>query len=255
MPKVAAKPHQLNCDQQGAGSHSILIPLPGRGSRLLRAFQVAEYSEHFTCISTRPPGTGESDQAANPYARPSDRRGRCRGVQCRPGGIAEGSCGWSVSRCRGRPVAGWKYPDKVESLSAAQLVDKSDALPEVSSSELADAAKAVGVPEMIVQAIFPGASHRSTAERPTTSSSRCRRSSAAGRRSQCRTHPTGRVPFLLHDVEGTQLGDFGANPGSHSDAAIQRDVGAVRGSTDERHPRFRASHLEGCARGNLRERG
>ena len=50
MPKVKANNITLNYEQQGTGEPLILIPYL-TADHACYAFQVAEYSKHFTCIS------------------------------------------------------------------------------------------------------------------------------------------------------------------------------------------------------------
>jgi len=50
-------------EQQGAGEPLILIPFLS-ADNACHAFQVAEYSKHFTCVSTDPRDAGESDKPA-----------------------------------------------------------------------------------------------------------------------------------------------------------------------------------------------
>ena len=51
MPKVRANNITMNYDQKGTGEPLILIPYLA-ADYACYAFQVAEYSKHFTCIST-----------------------------------------------------------------------------------------------------------------------------------------------------------------------------------------------------------
>jgi 3-oxoadipate enol-lactonase len=60
MPKVKAGNLTLHYEQQGTGDPLILIPFL-TADNACYAFQVAEYSKHFTCISVDLRGTGESD--------------------------------------------------------------------------------------------------------------------------------------------------------------------------------------------------
>jgi hypothetical protein len=50
MPKVKANKITINYDQQGTGEPLILIPYLA-ADYACYAFQVAEYSKHFTCLS------------------------------------------------------------------------------------------------------------------------------------------------------------------------------------------------------------
>ena len=50
MPKVKANGITINYEQTGVGEPLILIPYLGADNACY-AFQVADYAEHFTCIS------------------------------------------------------------------------------------------------------------------------------------------------------------------------------------------------------------
>src|SRR5215470_7060418 len=66
MPRVKAGNLTLNYAQQGTGDPLILIPYLA-ADHACYAFQVAEYSKYFTCISVDLRGTGESDAPTTPY--------------------------------------------------------------------------------------------------------------------------------------------------------------------------------------------
>ncbi|MDO9197501.1 alpha/beta fold hydrolase [Rhodoferax sp.] len=61
MPKVQAGSITMNYEQQGSGEPLILIPYLAADNACY-AFQVADYSKYFTCISVDLRGTGESDK-------------------------------------------------------------------------------------------------------------------------------------------------------------------------------------------------
>src|SRR5579862_9189443 len=67
MPKVKANGITLNYDEQGAGEPLILIPYLA-ADHACYAFQVTEYSKHFTCISLDLRGTGESENPGGEYS-------------------------------------------------------------------------------------------------------------------------------------------------------------------------------------------
>ena len=67
MPKVRAGNIAMNYDQQGSGEPLVLIPYLA-ADYACYAFQVADYSKHFTCISVDLRGTGESDKPAGVYS-------------------------------------------------------------------------------------------------------------------------------------------------------------------------------------------
>jgi len=67
MPKVRVGNITLNYDQQGSGEPLVLIPYLAADCACY-AFQVADYSKQFTCISIDLRGTGLSDKPAGVYS-------------------------------------------------------------------------------------------------------------------------------------------------------------------------------------------
>jgi pimeloyl-ACP methyl ester carboxylesterase len=67
MPKVQAGSITMNYEQQGSGDPLILIPYLA-ADHACYAFQVPDYSKHFTCVSVDPRGTGESGRPGGPYS-------------------------------------------------------------------------------------------------------------------------------------------------------------------------------------------
>jgi pimeloyl-ACP methyl ester carboxylesterase len=67
MPKVKANNININYEQQGSGDPLIMIPFL-TADHACYAFQVAEYSKHFTCISLDLRGTGETDKPEGAYS-------------------------------------------------------------------------------------------------------------------------------------------------------------------------------------------
>jgi pimeloyl-ACP methyl ester carboxylesterase len=67
MPKVKVNDITINYETQGSGEPLILIPYLAADNACY-AFQVAEYSKHFTCISLDPRGAGESDKPDGIYS-------------------------------------------------------------------------------------------------------------------------------------------------------------------------------------------
>jgi pimeloyl-ACP methyl ester carboxylesterase len=152
MPKVTANHITINYEQQGAGEPLILIPYLA-ADQACYAFQVADYSKHFTCISLDLRGTGESDKPQTPYTTEVLADDVAAFMQT--AGIAKAHvAGLSLGGVIGVWLAA-KYPDKVESLSLHSGWAKSDAFIKTVVEGFQIVAKAVGVPEMIVRAIFP----------------------------------------------------------------------------------------------------
>ena len=67
MPKVKVNDINMNYEKQGTGEPLVLIPFLS-GDNACYAFQVPEYSKHFTCISVDPRGAGETDKPAGTYS-------------------------------------------------------------------------------------------------------------------------------------------------------------------------------------------
>jgi pimeloyl-ACP methyl ester carboxylesterase len=70
MPKVRVNDIMMNYEQQGTGEPLILIPYLAADNACY-AFQLGEYSKHFTCISIDPRGIGETDKPESGYSTES----------------------------------------------------------------------------------------------------------------------------------------------------------------------------------------
>ena len=152
MPKVTANNITMNYDQQGTGEPVILIPYLAADNACY-AFQVAEYAKQFTCISVDLRGTGESDKPHGAYTTELLADDVAAFMQA--AGIARAHvAGLSLGAAVGMWLAA-KHPDKVQSLSLHSGWPKSDAFQRTIVESWQIVAKAVGVPEMIIRAIFP----------------------------------------------------------------------------------------------------
>ena len=152
MPKATAGDITLNYDQQGTGEPLILIPYLA-ADHACYAFQVAEYAKHFTCISLDLRGTGESDKPKGAYT--TERLADDVAAFMEARGIAKAHvAGLSLGGAVGMWVAA-KYPDKVQSLSVHSSWARSDAFQRTVVESWQIMAKYVGVPDLIVRAIFP----------------------------------------------------------------------------------------------------
>ena len=153
MPKIRAGNITMNYDQQGSGEPLVLIPYLAADCACY-AFQVADYSKHFTCISVDLRGTGESDKPAGVYSTEmfaDDVAALMQAV-----GIPNAHIyGLSLGAATGIWLAA-KYPDRVKSLSLHSAWPKSDAYIKTVVQGWQVMAKAVNsVPEMVIQGIFP----------------------------------------------------------------------------------------------------
>jgi pimeloyl-ACP methyl ester carboxylesterase len=153
MPKIKANNITMNYDQQGAGEPLILIPYL-TADHACYAFQVAEYSKHFTCISVDLRGTGETDKPEGVYS--TELLADDVAAFMRALGIPKAHVsGLSLGAAIGMWLAA-KYPDTVASLSLHSGWPKTDPFLKTVVEGLQVAAKALqSVPEMVVLALFP----------------------------------------------------------------------------------------------------
>lgn len=153
MPKVKVNNITLNYDQQGSGEPLILIPYL-TADHACYAFQVAEYSKHFTCISLDLRGTGESDKTESSYTTEvlaDDVAGFMQALRIPRAHIF----GLSLGAAVGMWLAA-KYPETVQSLSLHSGWPKTDAYLKSVIESFQVIAKAMGnVPEMVILALFP----------------------------------------------------------------------------------------------------
>jgi len=153
MPRVKANNITINYDQQGSGEPLILIPYLG-ADHACYAFQVAEYSKHFTCISLDLRGTGESTVTEGAYTTETladDVAAFMRAV-----GVAKAHItGLSLGGAIGLWLAA-KNPQMVTSLSLHSAWPKTDAYLRTVAESFQVVAKALGdVHEMVIRAMFP----------------------------------------------------------------------------------------------------
>lgn len=153
MPKVQANGITLNYDQQGSGEPLILIPYLSADNACY-AFQVPEYSKHFTCISVDLRGAGESDKPDGEYS-----------TELYADDIAALIDAIGIQRAHvmglslGAGIGLWlsaKYPDKVKTLSLHSGWHKTDPYIRTVLEDWKVAARAIGsVPEMVIGTMFP----------------------------------------------------------------------------------------------------
>lgn len=152
MPTVTVNDLTVNYDQQGTGEPLVLIPYLA-ADHACYAFQVADYARHFTCISLDLRGTGASSKPQDAYTTEvlaDDVAAFMHAVGITRAHVA----GLSLGAAVGMWVAA-KYPEKVQSLSLHSSWAKSDPFQSTVVDSWQLLAKAVGVQEMIVHAIFP----------------------------------------------------------------------------------------------------
>src|SRR5689334_12391981 len=153
MPKIKANDIIMNYAQEGTGEPLILIPYLA-ADHACYAFQVAEYSKHFTCISIDLRGTGESDKPEGVYSTELLADDVAAFMQAL--GIAKAHvAGLSLGAATGMWLAA-KYPDKVKSLSLHSAWTKTDPFIKTVVEGWQVTAKALAsVPEMVIMGIFP----------------------------------------------------------------------------------------------------
>jgi 3-oxoadipate enol-lactonase len=153
MPKVKANGISINYEQQGSGEPLILIPYLA-ADHACYAFQVAEYSKHFTCISLDLRGTGESDKTEGSYS--TEDLADDVAAFMRALGISKAHIsGLSLGAAIGLWLAG-KYPDLVASLSLHSGWHKTDPFLKAVAQNFQALAKGMGsLPEMVVVGLFP----------------------------------------------------------------------------------------------------
>lgn len=153
MPKVKVNDLNVNYEQVGSGEPLVLIPFL-TADNTCYAFQVAEYSKHFTCITLDPRGTGETDKPAGKqttemYA--DDVAGFMDALGIRRAHVM----GLSLGAGTGLWLAA-KYPDKVKSLSVHSGWTKTDLFLKTVIQSWQVMAKELGnVTELVIGGIFP----------------------------------------------------------------------------------------------------
>ena len=152
MPKVKAK-FTINYDQQGAGEPLILLPFLA-ADHACYAFQVAELSKRFTCISVDLRGTGESENPKVSYSTETladDVADFMEVMQIEKAHLF----GLSLGAAVGMWVAA-KYPQKVRSLSLHGAWTKTDPFVRTVVEGWQVTAQALAnVAEMVILGIFP----------------------------------------------------------------------------------------------------
>ena len=217
MPQASANNITMNYDQQGTGEPLILIPYLA-ADHACYAFQVPEYARHFTCISVDLRGTGESDKPQGTYTTEQLADDVAAFMQATGIGKAHVS-GLSLGGAI-RPVAGCEIPGQSRVLVAAQQLGQKRRLPTHGRRKLAGLGEGCRRPrDDRFERFSRGASRRSCMPNGQTTSTRWRRSSAAGRRSQCRTSSNSRMLFSLTTWKHTS-GELPRRRRSRSGATI-----------------------------------
>ena len=153
MPKIRAGNVTLNYEQQGSGQPLILIPYLA-ADHACYAFQVAAYSQHFTCICLDLRGTGESDKPAGAYTTQTladDVAALMEAIGVQSAHIS----GLSLGAAVGLWLAA-KYPQRVKSLSLHSAWHRTDAYIQTVLQSWQVLARALNnMHDTIVQGILP----------------------------------------------------------------------------------------------------
>jgi 3-oxoadipate enol-lactonase len=153
MPEAQAGSVKLNYEQQGSGEPLLLIPYLA-ADHACYAFQVPDYSKHFSCISVDLRGAGQSEKPAGACSTQMFADDVAALMQAL--GIARAHIyGVSLGAATGLWLAA-KYPERVKSLSLHSGWHKSDAyLKAVVAGWQVMARQIDDMPEAVIQAIFP----------------------------------------------------------------------------------------------------
>jgi len=153
MAKVQANGISINYDTQGGGEPLLLIPYLAADCACY-AFQVAEYSKHFTCISVDPRGAGGTDTPEGTYSTElfADDVAAFMDALAIPKAHIVGI---SLGAAAGMWLAA-KHPDKVRSLSLHSAWTKTDPFLKAVVESWQVMARGLGnVAEMTIKGIFP----------------------------------------------------------------------------------------------------
>jgi pimeloyl-ACP methyl ester carboxylesterase len=153
MPTVEANGIFINYDSQGTGEPLLLIPYLTADCACY-AFQVAEYSKHFTCITVDPRGAGGTDKPEGTYSTElfADDVAAFMDALTIPNAHF---VGMSLGAATGMWLAA-KYPHKVRSLSLHSGWTKTDAFLKAVVETWQVMARGLGnVADMVIKGIFP----------------------------------------------------------------------------------------------------
>ena len=153
MPKVTAHNLTFNYEQQGSGEPLILIPHLA-ADHACYAFQLKDYTAHFTCISIDLRGTGESDDPAGEYSTETladDVAAFMHAIGVQRAHV----CGLSLGGAVGLWLA-VKHSAKVRSLAVHSCWPKTDLFIKTVVESWQSTARALASPsETLIRAMFP----------------------------------------------------------------------------------------------------
>ena len=153
MPQVDVAGLTINYDVQGEGEPLLLIPYLS-ADHACYAFQLPDYTVHFSCIAIDLPGSGESDKPAGPYSTEvyADQVASFMGAI----GVEQAHvAGVSLGAAVGMHLAS-RHPSRVRSLSLHSAWDASDRyLKTIVELWRSLAPTRPSVADVVIDAIFP----------------------------------------------------------------------------------------------------
>lgn len=153
MPQVQVDALTINYDVQGEGPPLLLIPYLA-ADHACYAFQLPDYTKHFTCISIDLPGSGESSMPPGPYSTV----GYADQVAAFLGAIGVESAhvaGVSLGSAVATHLAA-RHPGRVRSLTLNSAWDATDAFLRVCLENWRALARALPtVADAVILGIFP----------------------------------------------------------------------------------------------------
>jgi 3-oxoadipate enol-lactonase len=153
MPTVMANGISLNYEIAGEGQPLVLIPYLA-ADQACYAFQVADYSKQFRCISVDPRGAGLSDKPEGTYTTElfaDDIAAFMQALGLEQAHVA----GLSLGAAVGIWLAG-KYPERLKTLSLHSAWPKTDGYLRTAVDGWRAIARGLGsVPDLIITGIFP----------------------------------------------------------------------------------------------------
>jgi pimeloyl-ACP methyl ester carboxylesterase len=153
MPTATVRDITMNYQTAGSGEPLVLIPYL-TADNACYAFQIPEYSQHYSCISVDLRGAGESDKPAGPYS--TEQYADDVAALLTELGIDRAHvAGVSLGAATGMWLAA-KYPDRVASLSLHSGWPKTDAYLAAVIRNWQMQAQALGsVAEWVIEGGFP----------------------------------------------------------------------------------------------------
>ena len=153
MPQAQVEGLTINYDVQGEGDPLLLIPYLA-ADHACYAFQLPDYTKHFSCISLDLPGSGESDKPAGPYSTEqyADQVAMFLGAI---GVESAHVAGVSLGSAVGTHLAA-RHPARVRSLTLNSAWDTTDAFLRVCLENWRALARALpSVADAVILGIFP----------------------------------------------------------------------------------------------------